>query len=140
MYTLLYQLESGTWEDRKQACEALGLTGNPNALKPLLRATEDPDVEVREAASKALGQLGAPGAAAELATLLPREPEPRVRIALIDTLGRLRDACAVPVLSELLTDLDVSIRFAACRAPTGDSRRPSISPTPMAPVGQRPTK
>lgn len=127
MYKLLYQLASGTWEDRKQACEALGQTGDAVAVKPLLQAAEDPDVLVREAACMALGELGEKEAATAISQLIPREPEPRVRIAAIHALAQLQNPEAVNVLIDLLSDHDHAIRLAACKA-LGPAGNPSALP------------
>ena len=133
MYKLLYQLASGTWEDRKQACEALGQSGDAVAVKPLLQAAEDPDVLVREAACNALGMLGEKEAATAITSLIPREPEPRVRLAAINALGQLASPQAAATLIDLLSDLDHEIRLAACKA-LGPAGNPSALPALLAAI------
>jgi epoxyqueuosine reductase len=63
----------------RNAAIALGNSGNPAAVPPLLRALEDPEPLVRGHAAWALGYLGGPVAKRGLERALGCEPVPQVR-------------------------------------------------------------
>ncbi len=48
----------GGWTVRRQAAQALGAIGHPSAAAPLARALGDGAPEVRNAAARALGEIG----------------------------------------------------------------------------------
>jgi len=58
-----------------------------SALKPLLRACEDQDRDLRAAAARALGAIG-DGAGTAMLECLLRDPDPAVRIQAVHALGR----------------------------------------------------
>jgi HEAT repeat protein len=74
------------------------------AVKPLIRALDDPDEEVRRGAAGSLGWMGDPRAVAPLMALVEREmaqegDEPSgVCTVAADALGQLGDSRALPVL------------------------------------------
>ena len=52
---LVKELENGEWNDREDAAELLAEVGDPRAIDPLIKALNDEDYHVREAAALALG-------------------------------------------------------------------------------------
>ncbi|HUG91599.1 MAG TPA: HEAT repeat domain-containing protein [Planctomycetaceae bacterium] len=96
------------------ARDALRAVARPADADVLRRALGDAHVEVRAAAALALGTVLGRAAAVELALLLdePRQAEP-VRLAAARALADLGDRRALPVLIDLLSSEDLSIRLAA---------------------------
>ncbi len=80
-------------ELRDVAARALGRLGPP-ALEALTAALEDEDKWVRQAAVRALGQMGNPQAADALIAVLDSD-EPWLRSAAVQALARIPDARAV---------------------------------------------
>jgi HEAT repeat protein len=64
---------------RRYLAEALGMTGNPRAVAPLIAALEDQDKSVRRVAAQSLGKIGDPRATKPLQALASDDPEPGVR-------------------------------------------------------------
>lgn len=100
--------------------EALGATGAPEALVPLLERLADDDIAVRGAALDALRRYFAhsqpDGRAADpllavVGDVTEPEREPVVRL-----LGEVGAARALPTLRALLTHRDAALRLAAVRA------------------------
>lgn len=86
---------------RAAAAEALG-GGGREALDLLTAATYDPDPDVAEAATTALGSLGNPGAVDRLLDIARHGADKLVREAAVASLGALGDERAVPVLLDLV--------------------------------------
>ncbi len=110
------QLKTGTWQDRKIACERLAVLGNAEAIHPLIYALDDKDVGVREAAFNALAKLNHPLAVQPIIDHLALEQEETVRLAAVASLGKLRNPKAVEPLSDLLQDRGTAVRLAATQA------------------------
>jgi HEAT repeat protein len=103
---------------RQQAAEALGELGDPVASDLLLDVLDDRDepLEVRAAAARALGNLHVPQVLLPLRELLGA-PEPALRMAAIEGLGRLGFGRAYRLLTPFLWhDPDRAVRHAAARA------------------------
>lgn len=85
------------------AMDALHAFG-PAAVEALIAALYAQDVDVREAAARALGRLGDARAVDSLTALLPESPGlfQKVNIAAAEALGRLGDARAVEPLTAAL--------------------------------------
>ncbi|MEB2314266.1 MAG: HEAT repeat domain-containing protein [Sorangiineae bacterium] len=84
---------------------------------PLLRAVGDPEVRVREAAIRTLGERGGGFAVAALALRLRDDPWPLVRVAAADALAALgADASADQALVAALADESPAARVAVVRA------------------------
>jgi HEAT repeat protein len=63
-------------EVRAEAARALGVTGEPaESVAPLVEALDDPNVEVRRAATLALGRIDSPRAVEALVEVLTDHPE-----------------------------------------------------------------
>ncbi|MCI0343584.1 MAG: HEAT repeat domain-containing protein, partial [Planctomycetales bacterium] len=106
-------LSSPLWEVRRLAALNLGKLRDPASRAPLVAALDAEGVpEAREAVAEALGDSGIrddPEAVAALArrSAPPGEPEPRVRAAAVDALGRSgAEAAAPPLLAALSGDPD----------------------------------
>ena len=87
---------------RAAAAQALGHTGQGDAVAPLKGATADPSPEVRTAVAAALVKLGNPSATPALLSLL-QDPDREVRAATMNRMFEWYDPAAVPALAKLLT-------------------------------------
>jgi HEAT repeat protein/cyclophilin family peptidyl-prolyl cis-trans isomerase len=105
---------------RAFAARGLGRLKDRSAAKPLLGMLDPaakPGLEVVVSAVRALGQIGAPEAAAPLARLaLDPATDPNVRLDAVAALGELRAPEGLPVLQDLMTDEWPAMRAAATRA------------------------
>ncbi|NWF72939.1 MAG: HEAT repeat domain-containing protein [Nitrospirae bacterium] len=102
--SLLSALTHAEWLVRLHAVEALGKTGSPEAVAPLLSVLfNDQDRAVREDAIRALGQIGDARAVEFLITVTK---EPGLRPLAVEALGRIGDRRAVPVLINVLEGVD----------------------------------
>ncbi len=100
---------------RNAALEALMHCGE-HAVPALLRASEDPDVDVRKQVVDALAGIAEPASRARLGELLADE-DPNVRGAAADALGAIGDPADAPVLRELQQrDDERLVRLSALRA------------------------
>src|SRR5512143_1429042 len=93
------------WRVRKTAVEALVSIGGARVIAGLLQALNAPDnAGARNSAIEALVHIGGPAVDALL--VLVETPDPDVRKFVVDILGDIRDARAVPVLIGRLDDDD----------------------------------
>ncbi len=85
---------------RSEAANALGQLGDPSAMQPLLSALRDSDRHLRDAATMALGWMGASAVEPLISLLEDKDTEMRDRAA--DALSSIGDARAVePVIAAL---------------------------------------
>ena len=91
-------LLQSTVQKRVAAAAALGKSGNPSAIPPLIQSLFDPHRKVRRESAQALGRLGDEEAVPALISALS-DPEPGVRIAVIAAIGRIRIAGQLKRLS-----------------------------------------
>jgi len=112
---LIQMLGHQDWLVRLHAVEALGRTGSPTAVEPLLATLRhDSDSAVREDAVRALGEIGHPRAVEGLMAVLK---EPRLRTLAVEALGRIGDRRAVPILIDIVTGnhpMDITRVVAGC--------------------------
>jgi len=102
------------WGIREDAAIALGLSRDPRAVRPLIRALRDTDHAVRTAATAALERVGEP-AVIELGACL-RDPELAVQEAAASVLAKTADARVLdPLISSLLSP-DWVVRMHAVKA------------------------
>ena len=108
-------------------CNALAKLGDVRAVPGLLAlCLESGDADVRNAAGKALKQIGAPAVEFALSQLGSDDERQRRRAAL--ALGALGAARAIPQLTTALSDDSAGVRSAACWA-LADLRDPRDAPS-----------
>jgi HEAT repeat protein len=138
------RLSSGRVWRRATAAFALGDMGSARAVPDLLRGLDDRSRDVRMAAARSLGRIGAteaigplvaagvdgriPRDVANLALLdtgvaavpelvaLTQQPEPAVRASAVELIGLLGSASDADPILDLLTDPAASVRVAAAGA------------------------
>jgi len=109
-------LRSPDQRTRMFSVDLLGLLNALPAIPDLLEALHDGALEVRVAAARALGRIGAPRAVPGLvACLLVSEP-PELRAVAAEALGRIGASETVDALAGLLGDTDFSIAHNAAQA------------------------
>jgi HEAT repeat protein len=122
--SLLRALESEDGYLRNGAAVALGKIGNKEAVQPLLRALQwtddrvyedDEDLEARTSAATALGRIGGAEVCAALLAELEKVLRSDSTLAsyIVDAVGEIGDAAAVPALARLVEDRDFEIQKAA---------------------------
>ncbi|GCF10700.1 HEAT repeat domain-containing protein [Dictyobacter arantiisoli] len=89
---------------------ALDVTADIQQVLTLL--LDDPEIDIRDAAATALGEVGGHAQLDALRRALD-DPEWQVRTSAIQALGTLRDNAALEYLLEMLQDGDESVREAA---------------------------
>ena len=113
---LTSQLNSSDEEERRGAVLALATLETPAARGLLVSALGDTSERVRAAALTALGELGDPSLAAEVAPLLIRDKSIFVRKSAAYALGRLHSPAGTAALVTALKDKNVEVRGAAAVA------------------------
>lgn len=119
--------EAGGYPLRRNAARALGKLDHPQAVAPLIQTLGCTDFYVREATAKALESLGDTSAIPMLLALLrgdivgtlpaPEIPDlPQPYDALIEALGTLGAAEAIPDITTFLDHPVPRIQYAAARA------------------------
>ena len=107
-------LRDEDWGVREDAALALGETGDPRGVRPLIEALRDSDRAVRTAATSALTSIGEP-AVMDLGSCL-RDPDLSVQEAAASILSAIADERVVdPLMSALLSE-DWVVRMHASRA------------------------
>jgi HEAT repeat protein len=97
------------------AAYVLGQTHGSHAVKQLQKALRDESFEVREAAVKALGDLGDPLSVDTLLEIT-REPQRYPLVWVIDSLGKIGHQKASPVLIATLDHQNLEVKEAAIEA------------------------
>jgi HEAT repeat protein len=108
VYDLIYRAVSGTGTaERLQAVAALGKSGDPRAVRPLVDLLGDTDEEIRLAATTALGSLKSGRPVDELIERL-RDPGERmvIREQAAVALTAIRSTGALRGLREFVADED----------------------------------
>jgi HEAT repeat protein len=100
---------------RPWLAEALGLTGDPRAVRPLIRLLVDGDESQRIRACRALGRLDDDSASGVLVKALA-DPSAAVRAQAARALAELRDERSVYALAQLLGDSSWWVRARAAEA------------------------
>jgi HEAT repeat protein len=108
VYDLIYTAVSGTGTaDRLRAVIALGKSGDPRAVRPLVDLLGDPDTEIRLSATTALGNLKSGRPVDELIERLrDRSEEMAVREQAAVALTAIRSTGALRGLREFIADED----------------------------------
>lgn len=102
-------------EARRILAEALGRSGDYQALHPLCLAARTPDEELRIAAMRGLASLGHPAAETTILEAL-QDPVWMVRSAACEAAGRIGLRAAIPSLASQLEDPVWWVRFRAGEA------------------------
>ena len=108
---------------RRAAVGSLARLGGADAGRVVMTALHDGDAGVRREAAVSAARLGEHGFGPILLSRLKDEPDEGVGHALVEALGRLREARAVPALVELAREVSgvfqrrpIAVRVAAIRA------------------------
>ncbi len=99
---------------------------NPAVIAGLIRALDDEDDDVREAAARSLSRIRSPEVTAALMAKLD-DPEPQIRETIVRALGRGRSAEAGQGLQAALTDANAGVRQQAAWA-LGNTRNREAVP------------
>ncbi len=137
---LLAQVRTSELQTRFWTIAAIGHADDHRAVEPLISALSDREEVVRAAAASGLGRLGDHRAVSPLLQALTNSKyDPRLspilwcngepcrgmagdlyvvpeREACVQALGKLGDACAIPMLEKTLDDEDEYVRTAAVEA------------------------
>ncbi|MBD1911421.1 MULTISPECIES: HEAT repeat domain-containing protein [unclassified Leptolyngbya] len=119
--------EAGGYPLRRNAARALGKLGDRRAVSPLTESLKCTDFYVREAAAQSLEMLGDPVCVPALVALLQDEvpgtlPSPeqpdfiQPYDSLLEALGTLQAADAIPLIKSFLEHPIERVRYAAARA------------------------
>jgi HEAT repeat protein len=115
IYTLIARLVGETAPgSRREVAIALGKSGDPRAIRPLIERIGEPDPEVRLAVVRALTDLGSIRAADALIGRLTDTTElSGIRAAAATGLGKIRSSRALSVLRSCQKNGDPGVRQAA---------------------------
>ena len=86
------------------------------ATRPLIRALDNPDAQVRAGAARALGRIKNAAAVQPLIDRLQSDSDPRVRTRVATALGEIRAGSAIPALSAAVADSSTTVRRAVVAA------------------------
>ena len=111
---LVLQLDDENSDTRESAAGALGDTGDPRAINPLIAALKDEILPVQWAAKQALIKIGKETVVSLVAAL--EDEAPSVRGIAAETLGEINDPRAVKPLTIALKDEISPVQWAAKRA------------------------
>lgn len=100
--TLLRVLAGTDQGGRQSAVYELGELGAAEAVRPLVRCLQSPDIFIRVGALRALRKIGDEGAASEIHDLATSDDQFGVRIEAALTLAQLRDHRGVDLLTSLM--------------------------------------
>jgi len=122
---LAVALKDADREVREKAMEALGKVGEP-AIRLMITGLRSSDVLVRRGSSDALARIGRPTVSPLTRSLL-EEDDRLVRVAAVETLGKMRDERAVASLVVALMDSDGDIQDMAAQALVRTGK-PAVAP------------
>ena len=112
---LIRLLDHGNFDTQWRAARALGTMGN-DATSLLLRAIENPNINVRLGAIEALASIRDPAAIKGLQVILASDEISELRWAAALALGEIGDQTVAPVLLSALRDDDRYVRYGAAKA------------------------
>jgi HEAT repeat protein len=108
------QDRTATPEMRTASASALGMIGDPRAIRGLALLLRDERYFVREQASRALGRIGEP--AVSLLLEMANSSTPTTREAAVAALGNTGSKHAIEKVIEALSDSNANVRSAAVRS------------------------
>jgi HEAT repeat protein len=116
IYDLIYTAASGNGAaDRLKAVVALGRSGDPRAVRPLVDLLGDTDAEIRLAATTALGSLRSGRPVDDLVgRMRDRSEEKVIREQAVIALTAIRSTGALRGLREFIADTDEDPRLRTC--------------------------
>jgi HEAT repeat protein len=120
------QERSATPEMRTASASALGMIGDPRAIKGLALLLRDERYFVRQRAAQALGRIGEP--AVDLLLEMASSSTPATREAAVEALGTTASKRGVDRVIELLSDSNSNVRSAAVRALGETSSERAVPP------------
>lgn len=123
------QDRTATPEMRTASASALGMIGDPRAIRGLSLLLKDERYFVREQASRALGRIGEPAVA--LLLEMANSSTPATREAAVAALGNTGSKHAIDKVVEALSDSNANVRSAAVRS-LGESASEIAIPRLMA--------
>ena len=106
VYDLVYTAESGPDKnERMRAVDALGKSGDPSAVSPLMDLATDNDPDIRASVISALGSLKS-GRSVEVLIERLTDPgeQPDIRKAAVAALATIRSTGAIRGLKEFIAD------------------------------------
>lgn len=103
------------WVDRQHVAEALGQTGSPAALEPLLDMLNDSDYDVRTSAVKSLGLLRQDAAIPALRQTMERDDNKIVRVYAAEALAKLEEPADKTSLLRLVRDSNSITQYLGAR-------------------------
>jgi hypothetical protein len=96
-----------------KALDALGAGESDDDVRHRLAST---DPSIRLAAARQLLRRSGTGALTAVAPVAVKDPDPKVRLEVVEAIGALQDAAALPTLEQAFLDPEVPQRQAAARA------------------------
>jgi HEAT repeat protein len=96
-----------------RALDTLGAGAAADELKQRLASTAP---STRIAAARAMLDRSGADAVVDVSPLAVRDPDPKVRLAVVEALGALKNPATLPTLEQAFVDPDVTQRQAAARA------------------------
>ena len=103
-------------EPRARALAALTALRHRDSIALYEAAMNEGRSEIRLAAARGLASIAKPGDEPRLAAFLRKEPDPEVKLALIDALAQIGTPAIIDSLQFVVTDRDPRLKIAATRA------------------------
>ncbi|MEM7314633.1 MAG: HEAT repeat domain-containing protein, partial [Planctomycetota bacterium] len=101
---------------RRQIVQTLGAFSNPAAVPVLVRATEDSDYRIRQAACVAWGRRPGPQALSVLSAMFANDSNDNVRLEACRAIGRFNSLDAIQQLANGLNDRNPAIQYASIQS------------------------
>lgn len=97
---------------------AFSVAAPGQSLEVLLAYLKSPNAETRRDAARKLGERRArdPMVTSELASAARNDPDYKVRMAALESLGKIKDMAAIQAMTQALKDPSVEVRMAAIRS------------------------
>ncbi|MCD6459820.1 HEAT repeat domain-containing protein [bacterium] len=91
---------------RKFAVDILGLIGSEEATEQIIKALNDPHINVVCGAVEALGNIGDNNALKALINLLGKADDSWLKFMLVESIGKLKNASSLKVLHKMFNEAD----------------------------------